>query len=481
MLKMTRQQKIEYIKIQKEINKRKSRANVLDFTLYTKDDYQVNWHHELYAQKLDDFVHGKIKNLMVAMPPQHGKSELSTRRVPALMLGRNPELKIGLAGYNSGVASRFNKDIQRIMDSKEYGVLFPQVGLGRTKLNQDSTSWIRNSSEFEIVGHAGSLVSVGVGGSLTSRRLDVGIIDDVYKDAQSAWSKTVRDNVLDWYDAVFKTRLHNDSQQLFVMTRWHEEDLAGEILKRYGDEWELVCFPAIKEDDNNPDDPREIGEALWESRHSRVTLEKIRATNPVVFDSLYQQNPTPKEGLVFVKDELKRFRLSQIDLKPDTKIAVCDTADEGTDSLCFLVGFIYGKDIYIVDVIFTQDPIEVTQPLVASMIDRYNIPRSVFESNNGGKGYAQKVRELKRSAGSIKWDRTSQNKHTKILMNSGIVKDNVYFLVDEEQSPEYKKYFYELCHYPRTGKAEHDDAPDGTTMLVENVLGGSGGRFLKVR
>jgi predicted phage terminase large subunit-like protein len=460
---MNRNEKIEYLKLLKERKRRNAKRSLLDFTEYTFPKYKANWHHVKYAEKLDQFVSGEIKKLMIFMPPQHGKSELSTRRLPAYMLGRNPDLKIGVVAYQQDVASDFNRDVQNIMDSPEYKEVFD------TRLPSPKDKSIRTTKHFELPDSRGSLVSVGVGGPLTSRTVDTLIIDDVYKGPETAWSQTVRGNVLNWYDAVGKTRLHNDSQQLIVFTRWHEEDLAGSLLRR-DDDWEVVTYPAIKESEPTENDPREIGEALWGEKHSLETLEEIRKHNPIVFDSLYQQNPTPKEGLLFPSSEFKRFRMAQItDTPPTTKVAACDIADEGSDNLCNPYGDVHGKDVYVVDVIFTQDPIEVTQPRVAAGIDHHNTARLQCESNNGGKGFALKVKELKRGRTNVIWKVTVSNKHTRIIMGSGDIKENFYFLEDEEQNDEYRNFYYELTHYPKNGKVKHDDAADGITMLKEMI------------
>lgn len=454
-----------------EIRIELAKKSLIEFTKYTFPNYKENWHHVSYAEKLDDFMAGRIKNLMVFMPPQHGKSELSTRRTPAKMLGDNPDYKIGVVAYNHTIAAKFNRDVQRIITDEAYMQIYPDTRLNLQNVRTMNT-YLRNSDEFEIVDRQGSLVSVGVGGGLTSRKLDIAIMDDLYKDAADAWSQVKRESVQDWYDTVLRTRLHNDSQQLLVFTRWHEEDLGGHLLRREPENWEVVLYEAIKENQHAPGDFRQQGEALWPEQHKLETLEKLRKNNPIVFDSLYQQNPTPKEGLLFPTGDMKRFKLSQIaDTKPDGIVAVCDTADEGDDSLCFPIGYVYGDSVYIVDVLFTKEPIEITQPMVAAMMDRYGIDRSMFESNNGGKGYSQKVRELKQGRTHVEWKRTITNKHTRIIMKSGDVKDSFYFLCDEDMSDEYKKFYYELTHYPKNGKVKHDDAADGTTMLAEYIFG----------
>ena len=469
---MTEQEELLYLL--EEEYKDCARNSLLKFTEYTYKTYQANWHHINYAEILDKFIDRQIKNLMIFMPPQHGKSELSTRRTPAMILGKNPDCKIGVIAYNHTIAAKFNRDVQRIINTDEYKELFPLTTLNAKNIRTTDT-YLRNSDEFEIVGYKGGLVSVGVGGALTSRTIDVLIMDDLYKDAQSAWSGTVRESVQDWYYTVGKTRLHNDSQQLLVFTRWHEEDLAGHLLSTEPEKWEVVIFPAIKVGNSTSIDPRSEGQALWQAKHSLETLEGIKKKNPIVFDSLYQQNPTPKEGLLLASSELKRFKRHQLTQSPDAIIVYCDIADEGDDNLAAPIGYIYGQDVYIVDVVFNQSPTEITQPMVAAAIINHKANKARFESNAGGKGYAQVIKTLiqGKSKCTIDWKATTQNKHTKIIMNSGQIKEHFYFLDDDEQSEEYRKYFHELTHYPKNGNIKHDDAIDSTAMLNEFINSGS--------
>lgn len=276
-----------------------ARRNFSDFITYTKPDYHFNWHHYAICDKLSQFAQSKIKKLMIFVPPQHGKSELSTRRFPAYILGLNPNLKIAICSYSATIASNFNRDIQRIIDDPIYYQIFPNTSLNENSaINPSKNTFLRNSETFEIIGHTGFVKTVGVGGSLTGTPVDIGIIDDPFKDRQEAMSGTIREKVWSWYTDVFETRLHNDSKQLVIMTRWDEDDLAGRILKRDND-WEVVRFPAIKKRES-PDDPRQIGEALWPEKHSLERIQKIEDTTPVTFNSLYQQEPkAPKDLLIF--------------------------------------------------------------------------------------------------------------------------------------------------------------------------------------
>jgi hypothetical protein len=276
-----------------------------DFVKYTKDDYVFNWHHLLLIDYLQRFAKGEIKKLMVFMPPQHGKSELTSRRLPAFILGLNPKAKIIGCSYSADLATSFNRDVQRIIDDEKYHAIFPDTYLNSSNVRTAAKgNFLRNSDLFEIVNHRGFYKSVGVGGSLTGTPADIGIIDDPVKDAVEAESATYRARVWDWFTQVFMTRLHNDSQIIVTQTRWNLDDLSGRILKHlnHDNSWTILSLPAICEGYVNENDPREIGEALWGDKHSLKRLNEIKGANPRAFHALYQQDPKPFEGgLVYPK------------------------------------------------------------------------------------------------------------------------------------------------------------------------------------
>lgn len=459
-----------------EIKAEKARRNLINFTTYTYSQYEINDHHRRYATALDKFSTGEIKNLMVFMPPQHGKSEMCSRRLPAKLLGDNPDLRIALASYNHSFASKFNRDVQRIIDSEEYKKIYPGTRLTAKGFKTEGT-WLRNSEEFEVVDHRGSFITVGVGGGLTGRPVDIGIIDDPYKDASDAWSPTVRQNVQDWYDTVFKTRLHNGSQQLITLTRWHQDDLAGTVLKREPEKWKVVIFPAIKLGLPTEEDPREEGTALWESKHSLERLLAIKKQNPHVFESLYQQNPKPAEGLLFPIDSLNKFTLAEIKNRDsDGVVAAIDLADKGSDFYCMLIGEIINREVYIIDCIFTQEPVEKTEPLTISMLGKYGVQKCRIESNGAGEVYCRSLKsKCREERVSVMLDPvfTTANKETRILLASGQVKENLYFRSDYTYNSQYAKFMDNLTGYTLQGKNEHDDAPDTATMLVDLILNNS--------
>lgn len=292
---------------------------MLDFVIYTKPDYQVNWHHAALATALDKFVAGnpKYKRLMVFMPPRHGKSQQVSRHLPAYILGRNPDAQIIACSYSADLAQRMNRDTQRIIDDPRYAALFPETQLfGASVRTVVQGTYLRNSDIFEVVGHRGTYRSAGVGGGITGMGFDFGIIDDPIKNRAEAESKTYRDGLWEWYTSTFYTRAEKDAAILVTCTRWHQDDLAGRLLEyaqaEDGDKWTVIDFPAIKEDDHNPLDTREVGEALWPDKYNADRLAKIKTVlGAYQWAALYQQRPAPAEGAMF-----KRAAVEIVDALP---------------------------------------------------------------------------------------------------------------------------------------------------------------------
>ncbi|MGC6367359.1 MAG: phage terminase large subunit [Candidatus Marinamargulisbacteria bacterium] len=358
--------------------KERARRKLLHFTLYTKPNYTVQWYHQVLCEKLDRLAKGEIKRLIVAMPPQHGKSELVSRRFPAFLLGQNPNIKIAGASYNHTFAAKFNRDTQRIIDDTTYRSLFPDTTIsGKFQQTSAKGNWVRNTDMVEVVNHEGSYMSVGVGGGLTGNQVDVAIIDDPFKDHEEAYSDVIREKVWNWYTTVLETRLHNNSRILITMTRWHEDDLVGRLLKLIdaGDikeEWETVIFPAIKENDDDTNDPRKIGEALWEERHSLESLLTRRAKSERHFQSLYQQHPTPPEGNIFQRAWINYYKV--LPDKMDQVIQSWDMAFKGNNESDFVAGFVLarkGASFYVVHRIKEKMDFPTTLEAVNSMTRRF--------------------------------------------------------------------------------------------------------------
>jgi len=450
--------------------------NLLSFTRHTLPAFAPAPFHLAYYEVLTRFAMGEIKKLMITMPPQHGKSEGATRRLPAFVLGQDPDKRIAIVSYNAIKARKFNRELQRIMDDDCYYELFPQTLLAGQASYQEqgrrSRNYARNSDECEIVGYQGSFKTIGVGGSLTGEPVDMLIMDDLYKDALSAWSPVIRQNVADWYDTVASTRLHNDSQQLLVFTRWHMEDLAGRLLEQEGvydpienpQGWLLVSFPAIQNRPPSEQDPRAEGEPLWPERHSLEKLLEIKGRSPTVFESLYQQNPQPSQGLMY--EEFTCYT----DLPSRSySVAYIDAADSGADYLCALFYKEAEDGNYITDVLYTKDPMEVTETTLTYMLQQHQVERCHIESNNGGNLFVSNLQQCSWDMGNrltrFNPFHQNQNKTARIFAASASVQKLIKMPLDWKKR--FPKFARDLTGYLRVGTNAHDDAPDALTGSIE--------------
>ena len=467
-----------------------ARKNFERFALYVMPSLELSPFHRAYYQALELFARGAIKKLIVTVPPQHGKSLGSSQLLPAYLLGLNPELKIALASYAFTLATKFNKRVQRVISDAAYQNLFPDTCLKSGSRQSVAGSYLQTSEEFEIVGYGGSFQSVGRGGGLTGNKVDIAILDDLYKDAAEGNSPTVRESVWEWYTSAVKTRLHNGSQELIVFTRWHEEDLIGILEEKEGVRvlgsfseidpdytgWYKLNFEAIKESEPTEIDPRRYGAPLWPERHSLESLAQRRALDPFRFDCMYQGHPSSKEGLLYGDN----FKTYDTPASPDEiirKANYTDTADTGTDYLCSICyDVLKGEQINITDVLYTQAPMEETEPATAQMLLRNGTRAALIESNNGGRGFARNV-QRKATAVHVEWFHQSGNKESRILTNSATVLQNIRF--PEGWRLRWPELYAHLTTYKRLFKAhKNDDAPDALTGIVEKEIINKNNRIL---
>lgn len=418
--------------------------------------------HSTYYAILDRFAKKEIKRLIVSVPPQHGKSLGASNYLPAYLLGCNPNQRVTIASYSFSLAKRFGQGVQRVIQSQEFQSLFPRTklkGMAGTSRNDTAS---RTSDELDIVGYNGGLRLVGREGALTGNRVDIMILDDMYKDAMEANSPLVRDNVWQWYCSVVKTRLHNDSQELIVFTRWHEEDMIGKLLELEPKNWEVYNFPALKTQENNVLDTREIGEPLWPERHSRELLLQKQAIDPNAFESLYQGNPKPIGGQLYTQ-----FMTYG---KPNGKIvkraAYIDTADKGRDYLCAVVYQVaQSGEIYVQDIVYSAEAMEITEGLCVDMLIKSKTQICYVESNNGGRGFAR-VLESRVPKCRVESFYQSANKVARILSNSTQVMRQIYF--PENWQLRWGEFAKDLLLLRRELYGnERDDAADALTGIVE--------------
>ena len=434
--------------------------------------------HRTYYAVLEAYARGYIRKLIVSVPPQHGKSVGATTLLPAYMLGLDPDMRIAIASYSGTLASKFNRRVQRILDSREYGEIFPDTTI---KQGAKPAGYIRTSDEVEIVGHNGELISVGREGSLTGNRVDCFILDDLYKDAMEAQSPVVRENCWEWYTSVVRTRMHNASRELIVFTRWHEDDLIGTLCRTEpcrimtsmadiddvkDDEWLVLNFEALKSSPPTELDPRKEGEALWPEQQSVELLQAKRRLDPVRFEAMYQGHPSTREGLLY-GDGFSLY--SALPHEIVTRASYTDTADMGNDYLCS-IAYVVDMDgvIYITDVVYSQEPMEHTERLVASMFERTATRYAYVESNNGGRGFARALQRLAPHT-RVEWFHQSGNKEARILSNSATVLHNVR--MPDDWHLRWPEFYQHLVTYRRLFRANrHDDAADALTGVVEREI-----------
>lgn len=286
--------------INNELQIRAARNGIEAFTDSTFPKYIKGTHTRILCRFLDAWVNNDIKNLIIELPPRHGKSQHVSRELPAYIFGLNPDEHIIACSYSKDLASKMNRDVQRIMETQDYVNIFPETQLAGAQDAKKGT-YSRTDTLFEIVGREGHYRCAGVGGGITGMGFTKGIIDDYIKNREEAESEVIRNKIWEWYTSTFYTRREENASILITATRWHEDDLIGRILKsEHADQWRVLTLRAIREEEDNEDDPREVGEALWPERFPIDQLEDIKkAIGSRDFAALYQQRPAAMEGTIF--------------------------------------------------------------------------------------------------------------------------------------------------------------------------------------
>ena len=451
---------------------------------YIYPKYDFTPFHDAYIKILQAFIDGKIKKLMLSVPPQHGKSLLASRLLPAYLFGLTPEANAAVVSYSTAKARRMGGAIKMLMASDEYKTLF-----SLTKLPDPTDKYAINTSEIvDVLGGSepGKLLLTGRGGGLTGDPVDWLLLDDLYKNASEANSPVIRQNVVDWYNMVADSRLHNESRQLMVFTRWHDEDLQGYIEKTEGvinletwgqvegadpARWYKINFEALKEGPLTEIDPRENGLALYPKRHSakklNATKTRLLQGNPEDWRCLYQGDPRPITGLLYGAGFKEYDKLPEL----RGRFFYGDTADTGGDWTC-LVAYAPGEDgyMYILDVYYSPAAGEVTEPEAAEFIIKNKCVSGIIESNSGGRAWARAVERIIRERGKavmIEKVPQTKNKESRILTAApGVM---AVTLMPQGWAGKFPAFAGDLLGFRRLFKANtRDDAPDALTGAYEH-------------
>ena len=271
-----------------------AKQDFLSFVKCVWPEFIEGSHHRHIAKKFNKLAEGKIKRLIVNMPPRHTKSEFASYLLPAWMVGRNPKLKIIQATHTGELAIRFGRKAKNLIDSEEYGKIF------KTRLQEDSKA----AGRWETA-QGGEYFAAGVGGAITGRGADLLIIDDPHSE-QDAMSATSMENAYEWYTSGPRQRLQPGASIVLVMTRWSTKDLTGLLLANQkevkADQWDVVEFPAIM--DHGP---------VWPEYWNQDELEKVKATLPVAkWNAQWMQNPTSEEGALIKREWWRKWKSDTI-------------------------------------------------------------------------------------------------------------------------------------------------------------------------
>jgi len=368
----------EIDKALRELDLQAARTSLLEFTKLTNPNFKAGWSHKIIAYYLEKYWRGEI-NLILSLPPRHSKSELASRNLPAWGFGQNPDYEIISCSYADALASRMNRDCQRIMESPIYREIFPNTRIQDLRKNETpifdddgneieiTGNALKNNSVFQIVGRRGVYRSAGVGGGITGMGFERGLIDDPFKDAKEAKSYTVREGVWEWYGSVFYTRKTPTAKICVIMTRWHEDDLAGKLLESMkennSEQYTVLNLPAICDNPNEVDaavleelglEARKIGEPLDGNRYDVPMLNRIRLTiGEKAWNALYQGKPSPDEGELFKVANIKI--LKAIPTNVIRWVRYWDKAGteggKGAQTAGALVGITSANEVILADVI----------------------------------------------------------------------------------------------------------------------------------
>ena len=408
--------------------------------------------------KLQDFYYNDDEFMIVNEPPRHGKSFTATNFVE-WVLGQNPLERIMSASYSHDLSKNFSKKVRGTISTEKIGdnIVYSDI-FSETKLkfgSSEAMKWQTDKSN-QI-----NYLATSPSGSATGFGCTLMVIDDLVKNAYEANNESILEAQYEWFVNTMLSRREGKKKVLIIMTRWSSKDLAGKILeyvKENNISYSHINFKAEQED----------GTMLCPSIFDKKASERAKQLmGEDIYEANYNQTPIDMKGCLY--SNLQTY--SEL----PTVLEVCnytDTADEGTDYLCSINYAICSDDkAYILDVIYTQDAMEITEPLVAGMLTKDDVNYAVIESNNGGKGFARNVERICRENNNnhtmFKRFTQTKNKVSRILTGATGVMQNVIF--PEDWKSMYPKFYKDVTQFQRLGKNKVDDCVDVLTGIYEQL------------
>ncbi|WP_330657428.1 phage terminase large subunit [Anaerostipes caccae] len=427
------------------------------------------------CREFQEFLESDEEVLVVNEPPRHGKSRTAGLFVEWI-LGNDPTKKIMTGSYNETLSTMFSKNVRNdIQEEKadQKRIVFSDIFPGVTIKRGDGAMNL-----WSLEGGYNNYLATSPAGTATGFGCDIMIIDDLIKSALEANNAKVLEDQWGWFTDTMLSRLEEGGKIIVIMTRWHSDDLAGRVLKWCKEKEKKYRHISMKALVNKETHEMLCSEVLSYESYQ----DKISAMGADIASANYQQEPIDLKGQLYTSFKTYEDVPRDKSGKPlfTAVRSYTDTADEGSDWLCSIVYGVYNKEAYVLDIIYTKEPMEVTEGLVAAQLYQYQVSLAKIESNNGGKGFARAVKRiLKEKYGSnrtkVKWFHQSQNKIARILSNSTWVMDHIYYPANwKDRWPD---YYEDMNKYQREGKNAHDDGPDATTGVAENIEKAGGVRF----
>lgn len=424
------------------------------------------------VQGFQDVLDGKLRLLTISMPKRAGKSQTGINFVNMLS-GKFPDRSTLMEGTGDDlVKSFYNGCLEYLTVPNEYLFydVFPDARLVQTNADTKTVN-LKSKSRFPTI-MCRSIDARQVG---LSEATNVLYLDDCVEGREEAKNRQRLDDKWEVISGDIMGRAIEGTPMVFTGTRYSLYDPIGRVqehAQREGWSWRAIEIPALDlvTDESNYEYERE-GKKVFTTAYFREQRELLSAEQ---FESEFQQQPFEAKGLLFNKDELNYYFELPSDKDPDTVIAVCDTAESGSDSTAMVILKLYGEDVFVDDVVFDDSPADVTKPQCAKKLVEHKVSTAVFESNNAGAYYSRDVDALVKSLGgsvSVRTKRTISNKQTRIEFASDGIKKRFYFKDQStyKRGSQYWNFMKEVTTYTRSGKVPHDDAPD-VLSLAENEL-----------
>lgn len=424
---------------------------------------------------------GKLDLLTVSQPKRTGKTTLGLLFV-LFRAGQNPNGSSICSGAgNDLVKSFYNGCLDILTKPEEYLFyeLFPRATLEATNADEKTINLEKKKRFASITCRS---IDGALTGSTEATPEGVMYLDDLVSDELEANNRTRLDTLWDKVRGDLLGRRLEGCPIVAQGTRYSLYDPIGrlqEIAPTMGWRTKVLEIPAL--DPITDESNFEIvlnGKPMFTTGYYRKERELV---TPVQWASQFQQEPYESKGLTFPEDKLNRYFELPVDIEPDAIIAVCDTAESGSDSCSMPIAYLYGEDVFIEDVVFDNSSPDVTKPQCAKKLIEHKVSTAMFESNNAGSYFARDVGEIvKKSKGkvSIRTKRTISNKQTRIEMASDGILKHFYFKDKSkyERGSQYWCFMKELTSYTRSGKVPHDDAPDSLSLLENELRNLSAGK-----